>query len=93
MNGRTEAEIISEREAVVEHIKKDICPDAQILDTYFTEPIESKNVPLKCLAKSIDFLAESDLAYFCKGWENARGCRFENEIAIAYGITVCEDYR
>lgn len=24
--------------------------------------------------------------YFCKGWENARGCRIEHDIAVAYGL-------
>lgn len=28
------------------------------------------------------------LAYFCKGWENARGCRIEHDAAVAYGLEV-----
>ena len=27
-------------------------------------------------------------AYFCKGWEKARGCRIEHEAATAYGLTI-----
>ena len=27
-------------------------------------------------------------AYFCKGWENARGCRIEHAAAVAYGLEV-----
>lgn len=27
-------------------------------------------------------------AYFCKGWENARGCRIEHDAAVAYGLEV-----
>ena len=33
-------------------------------------------------------LAYSDEAIFCKGWENARGCQFEHEVCIKYGIPV-----
>ena len=25
---------------------------------------------------------------FCKGWENARGCRIEHEAAKAYGLEI-----
>lgn len=28
------------------------------------------------------------LAYFCKGWEEARGCKIEHEIAKAYGVQI-----
>lgn len=27
-------------------------------------------------------------AEFCKGWENARGCRIEHDAAVAYGLEV-----
>ena len=27
-------------------------------------------------------------AYFCKGWEDARGCRIEHDAAVAYGLEV-----
>ena len=29
-----------------------------------------------------------DAAYFCKGWENARGCRLEHDAAVAYGLEI-----
>ena len=27
-------------------------------------------------------------AYFCKGWENARGCKIEHDAAVAYGLDI-----
>lgn len=27
-------------------------------------------------------------AYFCKGWEDARGCKIEHDAATAYGLEV-----
>jgi hypothetical protein len=44
------------------------------------------------LGKSLELLSTADIAYFAKGWENARGCRIENTCAIEYGIAVIEDY-
>lgn len=34
----------------------------------------------------------ADIAYFAKGWQDARGCKIENTCAIEYGIPVIEDY-
>ena len=47
-----------------------------------------KNIPLKFLAKSIDVMSGCDAVYFCNGWEKARGCRIEHEVAKAYGLEI-----
>lgn len=52
------------------------------------ENIESKNKPLLCLGEALKKMAEADLVYFCKGWENARGCKIEEAAARAYGIKI-----
>ena len=43
-------------------------------------------IPLCFLAKSLENMSLCHAAYFCKGWENARGCRTEHEAAKAYGL-------
>ena len=48
--------------------------------------------PLWFLGKSLELLAGADIAYFTKGWQEARGCKIENTCAIEYGIPVIEDY-
>lgn len=45
-------------------------------------------VPLCYLAKSLENMSLCHAAYFCKGWENARGCRIEHDAAVAYGLEV-----
>ena len=52
--------------------------------------VKVKN-PVECLSKSIGKLAKADIAYFAKGWENARGCKIEHEIAKQYGIEIMEE--
>ena len=37
------------------------------------------------LASSINKLADADLVVFASGWENARGCKIEFEVAKQYG--------
>lgn len=59
--------------------------------------IEIKNNPtirnreVYCLANSLKYLSKADIAFFCKGWEQARGCKIEHEIAKQYGIAVVEE--
>lgn len=92
MNGKTNEEIESERAAAVARIKE-ICGDeVEVIDSFFKDaPHEAK--PLWFLGKSLELLSTADVAFFCKGWENYRGCRIENQCAIEYGINVIEDYK
>lgn len=94
MNGKTKEEILAVRERAIESAKKSFGENVEVIESYF-EDYNPKNgcVPLKYLSKSIELLADADVAYFAKGWEDARGCRIENACAIAYGINVIEDYR
>lgn len=45
-------------------------------------------VPLCFLAKSLENMSLCHAAYFCKGWEDARGCKIEHDAATAYGLEV-----
>lgn len=93
MNGKTEEEILAVREKAIESAKRNIGEDVEVIDSYFEDyNPENGCVPLKYLSKSLELLADADIAYFAKGWEDARGCRIENQCAIAYGIEVIEDY-
>lgn len=93
MNGKTNEEILAVREKAIDSAKKNLGADVEVIDSYFEDyNPENGCVPLKYLSKSLELLADADIAYFAKGWEDARGCRIENQCAIAYGIEVIEDY-
>ena len=93
MNGKTNEEILAVREKAIDSAKKNLGDDVEVIDSYFEDyNPENGCVPLKYLSKSLELLADADIAYFAKGWEDARGCRIENQCAIAYGIEVIEDY-
>lgn len=92
MKNKTEQEILEER-ANMFQLAKESFPDAELIDSYFDDYKPSTgNVGLKYLAKSLELLADADVAYFAPGWNDARGCRIENECAIKYGIEVHEIY-
>lgn len=93
MNGKTEEEILAVREKAIASAKSYIGEDVEVIDSYFEDyNPENGCVPLKYLSKSLELLADADIAYFAKGWEEARGCKIENQCAIAYGIDAIEDY-
>ena len=94
MKDKSEEEIKEERENIIAHCKGMYGNELEVIDSYFPDyNPDTGCVPLKYLSKSLELLADADVAYFAKGWENARGCKIENTCAIEYGIEVVEDYR
>lgn len=47
-----------------------------------------KNGAVYCLAQSIDAMSRCDVVLFRPGWQNARGCQMEHEIATEYGLDI-----
>ena len=94
MAGKTDEEIRATREKAIAVLKE---KGYEIVNTLFTdewcskESMEARGVvqtPLCFLAKSLENMSLCHAAYFCKGWENARGCRIEHDAAVAYGLDV-----
>lgn len=87
MGGISESEILKRREQVSQRF---IMDGHEVLDTYYTFecPITVLSPPLFCLGASLMDMAKADAVYFCKGWENARGCIIEHSAATAYGIAI-----
>lgn len=94
MAGKTDEEIIATREKAVAALKAE---GYEIVNTLFTDEwynnksMEERGVvqiPLCFLAKSLENMSLCHAAYFCKGWEKARGCRIEHDAAVAYGLDI-----
>lgn len=89
MRGRSDEEILAERERLVRKVEAVLDEPLEVLPTLFDgSGFSEKNKALQCLAASLRLLAEADVAVFAYGWEMARGCRIENAACIDYGITV-----
>ena len=91
MRGKTDAEILAVRKKAIESAEKQVGEPVEIIDSFFQgAPVDAK--PLWYLGESLKLLAEADVAYFAKGWNEARGCKIENTCAIEYGIeTIIEE--
>ena len=94
MAGKTDEEILATRDNAIDALKD---MGYEVVKTLFTDEWYSseamnergvENIPLCFLAKSLENMSLCHAAYFCKGWENARGCRIEHEAAKAYGLTI-----
>lgn len=94
MAGKTDKEIIETREKAIKVLESN---EYEIVNTLFTDEWYSNEkmvergvvqIPLCFLAKSLEIMSLCHAAYFCKGWENARGCRIEHEAAKAYGLEI-----
>ena len=56
-----------------------------MIDSFFqSAPVGAK--PLWFIGKSLELLADADVAYFAPGWEEARGCKIEHTCAVEYNI-------
>lgn len=94
MAGKSEEEIVETRNRAIAALE---AQGYEIVNTLFTdewysrENMEARGVvqiPLCFLAKSLENMSLCHAAYFCKGWEQARGCRIEHEAAVNYGLTI-----
>ena len=94
MNGFTEEQIIETRNSFLQFAEKE---NFEVVNTYFQDESYSKDamtergvvqIPLSFLSKSVENMSLCHVAYFAKGWENARGCKIEHEIALQYGLEI-----
>lgn len=86
MKGKSNEEIKAERNAAIKAATERLNEPVEIIDSFFENaPVTAK--PLWFLSKSLELLSTADIAYFCRGWSNARGCKIEELCASEYGIT------
>lgn len=94
MAEKSDEEIRATRERAIDALES---AGYEVVNTLFTDEWYSREnmkkrgvvqIPLCFLAKSIEKMSLCHAVYFCKGWEKARGCRIEHEIAKAYGLEI-----
>lgn len=94
MNGKSDEEILETRNKAMKILNE---KGYFVVNTLFTSEfynpkmMELRGVvttPLALLARSLTNMSLCHTVYFCKGWENARGCKIEHETAKAYGLEI-----
>ncbi len=85
MGSKTDEEILVARKQAIESAEKLVGEPVEVIDSFFqSAPAGAK--PLWFLGKSLELLADADVAYFAPGWEEARGCKIEHTCAVEYNI-------
>jgi len=91
MRDKTNEEIEKVRQEAVREVQL-LYPNEQIivLDSFLKTHCTNQN-SLWFLGKSIEVLSNADIAYFCKDWDNYRGCRMEHKACKNYDIECIYD--
>lgn len=83
MRGKTEQQIRDERVELVKQLESE---GYEVVDTIFAEEAPKDcDAALYYLSKSIDAMSKVDGLVLMPGWQDARGCRIEFQVALEYG--------
>ena len=83
MKGKTTDQIRIEREELVKKLTEE---GYEVVDTIFAEEAPKDcDTAIYYLSKSIEAIGKVDGVVFMQGWENARGCKIEHQVAVSYG--------
>ena len=85
MRGKTNEQIREERAELVSRLQEE---GNEVIDTVFENAPEDEDIAMYMLSQSIRYIGKVDGIVFMKGWEKARGCKIEHEVAVEYGKQV-----
>lgn len=95
MGGVSEKEIVATRDRAVCYLREQgyLFENTLFTGEWYDDEVARcpglvVNRPLFFLAKSLEAMSRCNTVYFCKGWENARGCKIEHDAAVAYGLEI-----
>lgn len=86
MAGKTNEEINDARSKAV-HYLNDLGYIVQNT-LYDYSSFSAMHPDLYGLSCALQQMSQCDIVYFCKGWQDARGCRIEHDFAIQYGLEI-----
>lgn len=85
MQGKTDAEILAERERAIKAAKTKWGAGVEVLESFFQDaPVGAK--PLWFLGESLKVMADADAVILCPNWRLTRGCIVEAAAANRYNI-------
>ena len=87
MKGKTNEQIRKERAELVKRLQEE---GHEVVDTVFDTAPADEDVAIYMLSQSIRYIGKVDAVVFMQGWENARGCKIEHEVALKYGKYIKE---
>lgn len=89
MHGLTEEQIMSIRDSAYYYLRS-VYGNIEIIDNLHMYEAPKNSGRLWHLGRSIQQMEEADAIYFSEGWEYARGCLIERQVAEKYGLRILE---
>lgn len=88
MNGKSNEQIAEEFETHCEVLRQKYGKNTKFINSIDNS---EETDPIRLLSKSLFKLAKADIVYFASGWQQARGCSVEFNVAKMYGKAVLEE--
>ena len=85
MKGKTNEQIREKRAKLVKRLEEE---GHEVVDTVFENAPADEDVAIYMLSQSIRYIGKVDAVIFMPGWEKARGCKIEHNVAVEYGKQV-----
>jgi Asp-tRNA(Asn)/Glu-tRNA(Gln) amidotransferase A subunit family amidase len=82
MRGKNNKQIRNERQELIKQVEE---KGHEVIDTIFENAPSDEDMAIYMLSQSIRYIGKVDGIVFMKGWERARGCKIEHEVAVEYG--------
>lgn len=82
MRGKNNKQIRNERQELIKQVEE---KGHEVIDTIFENAPSDEDMVIYMLSQSIRYIGKVDGIVFMKGWERARGCKIEHEVAVEYG--------
>ena len=79
MNGRSSRAIAEDRQKVIDKYEAD---GWEVIDSLINRGPANA---IECLGESIKLMNDADMVFMMAGWEKARGCIIEHQVAVSYG--------
>lgn len=92
MRGRTDQEIagaITIAKSKLSEMAEENNDIIEYVDNFVSmrDDTDIKDPDMYCLGGAIQKMSKCDAIYFCPGWDEARGCIIERQVAVQYGLT------
>lgn len=82
MKGKSNEQIREERAELVKRLQEE---GHEVVDTVFENAPADEDISIYMLSQSIRYIGKVDGLVFMPGWEKARGCKIEHQVAVEYG--------
>lgn len=86
MNGRSDEEILKERELIISKYEEIYNTKVEVIDSFNKSPEDQIKGRVWMLGNSISMMHNADLIIFAPNYESGRGCMVEEYVAKLYGL-------